>query len=216
MSLQQTSIPILLQECSSQIRAFEQKNNTANDSPSCGEIVRRAATGPDMEALGVLLYEVTRPLVERLCPSDLRNHKDDFVQEVLVRLLRKFRHPDSPFTAQGFPAYRIYLNFTVQKAATSLRQPETPSLDHLMEQGIEPAKVEQESDLERNEAAFQILRRITNPTGREIIRRLYIENETYDEILEALKATDSNLKKKQVYKLAENAMKQLKGAFGVK
>lgn len=215
MSLQQASISALLQDCSSQIRAFERRNDIKDDSPSCGEIVRRAATGKDAESLGILLYEVTKPLIERICPKDLWPHKDDLIQEVLLRLLRKFRHPASPFNAQGFPAYRIYLNFTVRKAATSLRQPAAPSLDALMEQGVELGKVEQESQLERNEAAQQILRRITHPIGREIIRRLYVENENYDEILVALQATDPNFKKKQIYKLAENAMKQLKGAFGV-
>jgi len=221
MSLQQTPIKILLCECSSQIKHFHFTHDTKSDSASCGEIIHRAAAG-NSEALGVLLYDVTKPLVEQRCPPDLQAQSDDLIQEVLLRLLKKFHHPTSPFIAQGFPAYRHYLNLTIKKSISLLRQPDIHiPLEGAIDQSamainqLTMADKEIAQVIEDQETAGEILRRITNPTGREIIRRRYINNESYDDILVALQLVNPKLNKKKIYKLAENSLKQLKKSFGV-
>ena len=214
MSLQQISIKNLLCTCISQVENFQNTYDTTGDSSSCDEIVRRAAAG-NLEAVAALLYDITKPLIEKRCPPDLKNQRDDLVQDVLMRMLYRLRHPDLPFVAQGFPAYRHYLNLTISKSISLLRPSnDSSSLEDLIEQEME-ATVEQDSMIELQETVNGILSRITNPVGREIIRRQYVDNESYDEILVALQLIDPTMNKKKIYKLAENSLKQLKKSFGV-
>ena len=113
----------LLQDCQEQMAQYKRKQ--VRESPSCAEIVRRAAA-QDGAALRVLLA-LSDPIVRSRCPRALRGVADDVVQEVHLRLVRKFHSTQNPYQATTFAAYHAYLNLTVRSVVLNLLEREPPA-----------------------------------------------------------------------------------------
>jgi len=96
-----------------------QSNDDANH-PSCTEIIYRASQG-DQEAL-VALLEISKPIVERSCPPNMRGMKEDIIQEVNLRLIHKFRNQASPYKPSTFAAYHLYLKLTTRAVILDIQR----------------------------------------------------------------------------------------------
>lgn len=210
-TLNNALLSLLVDQCKSQIREFKDGKSTT-DSPSCGEIVRRAANG-DSEALGVLLNEISKPIIISHCPSQLRPEIDDLVQQVHERLVRKFRNRHSPFRAYNFQAYHGYLNATIQSVATNWRRKK--KFTFFADQGSQDQEVDSKTpsiidEIARKETFQKLLALLTDPLEQEVLRRRIAFGETPDEIIESLTMQGIVVAKDDVYRLAENALRRLR------
>ncbi|NTW03339.1 MAG: hypothetical protein HGA19_19040 [Oscillochloris sp.] len=79
------SLAELHRHCDAQLALFQRSHNSGQDSSSCEEILRRAASG-DGNAF-VLLWEITIPLIHPNCPPQCRDTLDDLQQEVAIRVI---------------------------------------------------------------------------------------------------------------------------------
>jgi RNA polymerase sigma factor (sigma-70 family) len=200
------SLSDLDQLCQQAVDEYRRSRNNKTDSSSCVEILRRAARGEN-EAIGVILL-ISRPLIEKKCPHDLRQHCDDIVQNVNIRFIKKFRNQKNPFQVTTFPRYRVYLNTTVANVIYNVREkhPYTESLDQLTEvQGFEPVQPDNSQEIENLMLFEQLLALLHDPLEREIIRRRYGIGEKSADIAVAL-----GLDLKKVYRIAERAVRRLK------
>lgn len=210
----QAALTQLFAECQAQIRTYRQGKQTS-DSVSCAEIVRRAAQGE--RAALVLLLQISDPLVRQKCPRNLRAVADDIVQEVNIRLVRKFCSPVSPYRPSAFPAYHAYLNLTAISVISNwIRDagPQPLSLEQLYtDQGLEPVaahSIEEQTKVEERDRLQRLLALLSDPLVREAFYRRYLLEESPDEITSNLQPIKPGLTKKEVYRLLERAMKYLK------
>jgi RNA polymerase sigma factor (sigma-70 family) len=202
------TLPELKQECQTQIKAYA--GNPTQESVSCAEIVRRAAQG-DQVALGVLL-ELASPLIRQKCPRSLWTLEEDIVQEVCLRLVRKFGSRTQPYLPTTFAAFRLYLNLTLRSVIVNLQQrdQELASLDHLQERGDElAASVSPIVETEQRLLLRSLLELLPDPLEREALHRRYILQETPEEIVEALRVLAPAMAKEQIYRLVERGLRRL-------
>jgi len=205
----------LLQGCQEQIKRYK-KQSSSQDSEHCAQIVRRAAHGDD-EALGVMLYEISYPIVEKKCPRDLRRQLEDLKQEVALRLIRKFRHPkpEKRYRPSTFAAYHLYLNLTIRSAASRMRKPQPDSLERLHELlGFEPTDESALDHVDQVLLSQQVLQSLSNhPLQRAALYRRHVLGESVAEIAQALRTVQPEMTKKKVYKLIELALRKLRAGF---
>lgn len=205
----------LLQGCQEQIKRYKEQSSR-QDSEHCAEIVRRAAHGDD-EALGVMLYEISYPIVEKKCPWNLRRQLEDLKQEVALRLIRKFRHsePQKRYRPSTFAAYHLYLNLTIRSAASQMRKPQPESLDALRDiLGFEPTDESALDHVDQVLLTQQVLQTLSNhPLQRAALYRRHVLGESVAEIAQALRVVQPDITKKKVYKLIELGLRKLRASF---
>ena len=204
--LSQTSLSELHLLCQKAVDEYSRSRNNKTDSSSCVEILRRAARGEN-EAIGVILL-ISRPFIEKKCPPDLRAHSEDIIQNVNLRLFKKFRNQKNPFQVTTFPRYRVYLNAVIANVIYNIREnnPAIVSLDQLAEAiGVEPEQPDRSQEIENLMLFQQLLELLDDPLEREIIRRRYGKGEKSANIAEALE-----LDLKKVYRIADRAIRRLK------
>jgi RNA polymerase sigma factor (sigma-70 family) len=212
---EKSALSVLIDECKDQIQQYK-RGALSGDSPSCAEIVRRAAYG-EQEALTALL-EISRPMVEGKCPRNLREMKEDIIQEVNLRLIRKFRNQASSYRHSTFAAYHVYVNMTTKSVILNMQRGEiTPaSLDQLQEkQPSELTKAQLTKSLpvdrvELREILEKILNQLSDPLEREAIYRRLALEESPEEIAEALQEKSPGIAKEEIYRLVERALRRLK------
>ena len=200
------SLSDLHQRCQQAVDEYKRSRNSKTDSSSCVEILRRAARGEN-EAIGVILL-ISRPFIEKKCPPQLKPHCEDIVQNVNIRLIKKFRNQKNPFQVTTFPRYRVYLNTTIANVIYNVREnnPVTISLDLLTEvQGFEPEQPDRSQEIENLMLFQQLLDLLDDPLEREIIRRRYGIGEKSAAI-----AKELGVELKKVYRIAERAIRHLK------
>ncbi|MEM7535058.1 MAG: sigma-70 family RNA polymerase sigma factor [Chloroflexota bacterium] len=196
-------------ECQKQISTYH-KTQT-EESQSCLEIVRRAATG-DIDAL-TILCEMNQQFVYPRCPSELYDQREDILQEVNIRLTRRFQNQQKRFTTSSFGEYRSYINTILDSV---LRNPPfikvvPDSLDAILEQvGSEPSIPDNTQEFLRYELADAILAILTDRMEREAFRRRMILEQSYEEIVEELRPLDPDMTKQKVYRLVERALRRIK------
>ncbi len=209
--LSQDALLLLERECQQAIEEYDRTRNPKTDSSSSVEILRHAARG-EKEPIGVILA-LSRSLIERKCPPDLRAHVEDITQNVTLRLIKKFYNQKSPFHVTTFPKYRVYVKTTTANVIIDFRNrsPDEKSLDKLREE--EKFEPQQEDDTKRVETLMlfnRCLDLLTDPLEREVIRRRYGLGQKPLEIVQALRSTWPELDTKKVYRFAENAIRRLK------
>lgn len=216
MHFGKSPLPTLREECQAQHRRCQQFSALSMcECLSCVEIIRLAAAG-DREALAIL-FEITMPIVTRLCPPALGPQQDDIVQEVNLRLLRKFRNTASPFLPSTFLAYCKYVTQTTNHIIYNLstRDKAHLSLDeHEAKGGYPPtapsATAASAATVESGLLLQTLLTYLDNPLEREVFRRRYYLDETPEEIVAALQPIAPEMTKQSVYRLIEFAIRRLK------
>lgn len=209
-AFEKSPLSILIDECKSQIIAYKRNDNNG-DSPSCAEIVRRAAHG-DQEALAILL-EISKPIIEQKCPHKLGEMIEDVVQEVNLRLIRKFQSRDNPYKPAKFAQFHTYLNLTISSVILNLFRKmrhearfEQPYDEFITDNHV----VSLTTEMERREFFQMLLHQLPDPLEAEAFRRRYALGETIEEIVEALKAITPDITKDRVRKLLEYALRRLR------
>ncbi len=194
----------LQQRCEAELAAFRRARDCCQNSQSCEEILRRAAQQD--EAAFERLWQLSIPLVRQFCPAQCRDNLDDLQQEVGINLLRKFRHPTSPFQARSFAAYRKYLRTTVYNTCQKLRQsPPTVPLETLYD---EPSK----NDINivwRYTFYERCLALLPDELHREAFQRRFVLQEDIETIAAALRDRDSTVTIDTVYRLIEGSIRLL-------
>ncbi len=199
------SLDALRAECQAQVRRFQQHQD--RDSSSCDEILRRAASG-DPAALTTLL-ELSLPFIRQHCPAALRDHVDDVQQLVAERLIRKFRHPESPYQASTFAAYRSYLNLTIHSVSITWLERDHPadSLERLASaRGFAPAHATMESMTLRIARLKRCLELLPEDLYREVFRRRIVWGDGVAKVVAALQATHPTLTTQDVYRVTERSI----------
>lgn len=207
-TLQNTPLSTLIDQCQEQMVQYKQRN--LGESLSCTEIVKRAAE-QDAAALGALLH-LSETIVRARCPKAVRGLVDDVVQEVNLRLVRKFRSVEHPYQPTHFAAYHAYLNLTLRSVVLNLleRDQTTLSLDQIEEtSGAGPALASPAGMVEKGLLLQTLLNYLPNPLEREALYRRYVLQETPDEVAVALQPLDPTLTKQQVYRLIERGLRRL-------
>ena len=200
----------LVIEGNQQIMRFRTEATSGEEGASCVEIVRRAATG-DEDAL-VALLQISEPFVRRKCPPQLLTEIDDVIQDVSLRLVRKFRNAQSPYQTTTFAAYITYLNLTIRSVTINMiRRDKNPdSLEQFYsERGFEPSVKAATSEVERRMLLQELLLLLPDPLEREALHRRYTLQETPGEIAETLQAKAPGITKVQVYRLVERGLRRL-------
>ncbi|NCC31628.1 MAG: sigma-70 family RNA polymerase sigma factor [Chloroflexia bacterium] len=204
-SLGSLSLDDLQSRCEAQLAAFQQSRDSRQDSRSCEEILRRAANG-DEDAFA-RLWLISIPLVRKLCPIQCRDDLDDLLQEVAINLLRKFRHPTSPYQARSFAEYRVYVHTTV--VHTCLKMPRRAPTVDLEALRIEPSQGEATDVVLRYAFYDRCLELLPDELYREAFRRRFVLDEDPATIAEALRDRDASLTIKDIYRLIERCIKLL-------
>lgn len=200
------SLSDLHQLCQQAVDEYKRSRDSKTDSSSCVEILRRAARG-EKEAIDVILL-ISRPFIEKKCPPQLKFHCEDIIQNVNLRLFKKFRNQKSPFQVTTFPKYRVYLNTTIANVIYNVREnnPAITSLDQLTEeQGFEPEQADRSQEIENLMLFQELLELLEDPLERQIIRRRYYYGQKSAAI-----AKELELDLKKVYRIAERAIRRLK------
>src|SRR5690349_10455350 len=135
--LTERTLELLLQECQEQIEEYSRDQKPENDTSSCDEILRRASEQDVAHTDDVLtadaqlkdeftyvqlkdelafsqLLEVSRSLIQKNCPKDLREMIEEVQAKIWIKLIRKFHNPGSPYKADGFVRYRSYLKVVMK------------------------------------------------------------------------------------------------------
>lgn len=201
----------LVDQCKLQIQDFKE-GKSSTDSSSCAEIVRHAASG-NSEALGLLLNEISKPIIMSRCPQGLRGEIDEFVQQVNERLIRKFLSTNSPFRALSFQAYHSYLNATIQSVISNWARQKRPV--SLLDGGhknqkTEPATSPTTNKVEREEIFEKLLALLPDPLEQEVLMRRIALDESPNEIVESLKLVGKSVTKQEVFRLTEKALRHLR------
>ncbi|MBP1468064.1 sigma-70 family RNA polymerase sigma factor [Candidatus Chloroploca sp. M-50] len=195
----------LYSRCEAQLAAFQQSRDSRQDSRSCEEILRRAANR-DEDAFA-WLWRISIPLVRKLCPVQCRGDLDDLQQEVAINLLRKFRHPTSPYQARSFAEYRVYLHTTVFH--TCLKMPRISPAIALESLRFEPSQGEETDAVMRHAFYERCLVLLPDELHREAFRRRFVLHEDPATIAAALRDRDASLTIKDAYRLIERCIKLL-------
>ncbi len=194
----------LQQRCEAELAAFRRARDCCQDSQSCEEILRRAAQRD--EAAFERLWQLSIPLVRKFCPAQCRDNLDDLQQEVGINLLRKFRHPTSPFQTRSFAAYRKYLHTTVYNTCQKLRQP--PPTIALETVRYEPSQSEPNTVM-RYAFYERCLVLLPDELHREAFQRRFVLREDIETIAAALRDRNSTVTTAMVYRLIERCIKLL-------
>ncbi|WP_129670882.1 RNA polymerase sigma factor [Candidatus Chloroploca sp. Khr17] len=192
--------------CEAQLAAFQQSRDNRQDSRSCEEILRRAANRD--QAAFARLWLISIPLVRKLCPVQCRPDLDDLQQEVAINLLRKFRHPTSPYQARSFAEYRVYVHTTV--VHTCLKMPRRAPTVDLEALRVQPSQGEATDAVMRYAFYDRCLELLPDELHREVFRRRFVLDEDPATITAALRDRDASLTIKAVYRLIERCIKLLR------
>ncbi len=196
-----------LQDCCEDELAHYRRNPSRQESVCCLEIVRRAAANQDDAAFAALLH-ISRPVIQKRCPTDLRDIHDELEQEVATRLFRKFYRAEQPFQVTTFAAYLVYLQLTCFSAVHEVRahQAQHHSLDNLRTStGFEPAAPLPTDEVERRMLLERWLELLPDQKRREVFHRRFALGETPAAIAQAL-----GIAKKDVFRLVEQTIRLLK------
>lgn len=205
------SLSQLRQECQAQLDRFRRTHNRDVASRSCDEILRRAAAG-DAAAFDVL-WEISIPLVRSHCPPELLFAIDDVQQLVAERLIRKFRSRTSPYRAEGFAAYRTYLNLTLKSVCLNMQQrdPACESLNRLHTtrrlEAVEPSTIRR---VERLLMLQRCMALLPDDLHREVFRLRIVLQEEVETIVAELQPLAPGLTLREVYRLAERNIRLLR------
>jgi DNA-directed RNA polymerase specialized sigma24 family protein len=202
--LDSLSLDDLQRRCEAQLAAFHQSRDRSLASPSCEEILRRAAQR-DADAFA-RLWQVSAPLARKLCPAQCRAEADDLLQEVAISLLRKFRHATSPYQSRSFAEYRNYLKLTVAHAC--FKQPRLPPTLTLDALAVAPSQPPADTVM-RHAFYERCLTLLPDELHREAFYRRFVRGEDPDAIAAALRDRDPTMTTKNVYRLIENCIKRL-------
>lgn len=205
----QKPLHLLCDECLDQLARFRQL--LTSPSPSCEEILRRAAAG-NVAALETLLT-ISVPLLAKNWRYR-RYHADDedLVQMALIRITGKFRNAESPYQARSFAEYRSYINMVMQSVVSNAaRQHDSAdSLDMLKDKHrVEPSQPGTERQIELRLMLERCEELLRTSLEREIFRRRIVFRDSVEEIVEALQHQYPDIKTKDVYRLAERAIRYL-------
>lgn len=213
-----TELSLLLLECQAQIKNY--KKGIRGDSLSCLEIVRRSAKG-DRDALASLLtfsLPIIREHINKKY-AKLRPLIDDVIQEVNLRLIRKFRNPDSPFHPSTFAEFHVYVDMTVKSVALNMlrsNEQEVVSFDVMAEEVGSTFRTQNDESahpltlMMQEETWTKLFSLLDNPLEREVLQRRIRFNEAPDEIATALRLLQPGLTKQDIYRLHERALRRLK------
>lgn len=208
-------LSLLLEECQLQMAAYK-RGAQHNNSASCAEIVRRAAQGDD-DALATLLHNISRAIIEHSCRKEFRTHSwdvmDDLVQDVNLRLVRRFHNRQNPFQAASFAEYHNYLNLTIKSAILSLRKRQEPalSLEEIRgKHGIGSSAPATNPGAEGRARLHELLEDLLPPIELEVLYRRIIDRETPEQIAEVLRIIDPDMTKEKVYRMMERTLRKLK------
>lgn len=211
------SLEELSRLCNEALDQYRHTSASDTDSDSCAEIVRRAAHA-EKEALRYLL-KLSDPLIRNLVqykwPESLRqaHSVDDVVQEVSLRLVRKFYNRASPFQASTFPEYRNFLTLTVRSVALNIitREAEVDSLEALQESSeVEDHRPPIISEMEAQELVQHCLSMLPDPMERAVIYHRLILNDDVDHIREMLALIEPDITKNKIYRLVEKGIRHLR------
>ena len=214
-------LSILLKKCQEQIRLVQENKAEENQQDICIEIVRRAAKC-DQEALGILMNDISRPMIDSRCPLFPDFDREDFIQNVMVQMLAKFYDPKSPFVAKTFPAYRVYLYTTIKSILFRMNKVEQRyhpgDFDEIQESSPAKFMVEQEDKLgqeeeqkERESLAQYCLDSLRDkPEELAVVYHRFILGENIKEVVTALQSTFPGLTVRDVYKHLASAMRRMK------
>lgn len=215
-----TTLHRLLKECQEQLRTYVQRVNNQNianqhhnsdDSTSCTEIVTHASRGNNT-AFDMLLQVIT-PLIRQKIGHSPQVDVDDSVQNVSLRLLRRFRNHENPYQTTTFAAFRTYLNLTIRSVViNTVEREKLPniSVDQLQsDHGIEPAEPSAANAVETTILLDDLLALLSDPLERDALRRRYIYQETPAEIAQVLQQTDPSITKQDVYRYVERGLRRL-------
>ena len=199
----------LLDRCRDEMARYRQSQGRIRQSESCLEIVRRAAAG-DGAALSDLLL-LSGDIASEKCPRALYPRRQDVQQEVVLRILRKFRNEQSPYRPSTFAAYLRYLSLTIRSVVYNMqtREPQLESLDRLWEEtGFEPRQ-DPRQEWDRRLLVQSLLDSLTNPLEQEVLYRRYRLGQSPPEIVAELRPAVPDITVQQVYRLAERAIRRL-------
>ncbi|MCE7980825.1 MAG: sigma-70 family RNA polymerase sigma factor [Caldilinea sp. CFX5] len=187
----------LLGECQEKMAAY--RSGLVVDSASCAEIVRRAVVEQNMEARGILLERISKPIIMRRCQRkypELLGEIEDIVQEINLRLLQKFNNRSAPFRVSTFAEYCSYVNITLHHFVLNLKrqQQRVPLIVSFPDENEQykyqaPAGLTIPSpanEIERRLLWQQILSKLPNPQVREVLERYYGLGESTAEIAEIM------------------------------
>jgi hypothetical protein len=221
-------------DCQEQLRVFDRTRNLETNTSSCDDILR-LASGHDALAIGKLA-EISLPLIERNCPRDLRDKKEDLQNLVVIRLIYRFGDKSNPYHPSGFAAYRVFLNLIVRSVVWHIRRDDTQSnesLDKLWEdtnfEPEQPSNSEQiENRLRLDRCHELLLERCRNSPDNydkcqldaEVFKLRFISDHNSQETTEVLRSRrwmiwdrDQNIHRlitvKDVYKSTERAIHYL-------
>jgi hypothetical protein len=157
----------LLIECQEQIQRYR-KQKLQGDSISCTEIVHRATRG-DNEALRLLLFDISTPLIAQSVARDLR---EEVIAEARFRLLRRFRNQKRLLHFPNFATYQGYLKTTAGNIQRELAKAALPVIP-MDDLGEESQQGYSEQEIIRRVLLTQQLRRILTSLEYELIVRRY-------------------------------------------
>ena len=200
--------------CQQQIAHFIRHQE--GDSAHCLEIVCRAAEG-DHHALGLLLEEITGPIVAKKHGGNHPFTKEDLQQAVFERLIKKFYHETSPYKPSTFAAYHSYVNLTIRSVINNwYRQNPTAATSEQFNDAIQTIHAirdcQPERELqkrERQHIAMQVLDLISDDLAREAVLLRVCFDESYENILMTLKRREPNLTIADLYRLVEKGKRQI-------
>ncbi len=205
------SLSQLRQECQAQLDQFRRTRDRDVASRSCDEILRRAVAG-DAAAFDAL-WDISIPLVRSHCPPELLVAIDDVQQLVAERLIRKFRSRTSPYRADGFAAYRTYLNLTVKSVCLNMQQrdPACESLNRLhATRRLEPVEPSTIRSVERLLVLQRCMALLPDDLHREVFRRRIVLQEDVSTIVTELQPLVPGLTTQDVYRLTERSIRLLR------
>ncbi len=154
------------------------------------------------------LLDITRPTIERHCPLALHAQREDFVQEVQMRLWKRITRNPHPLTISTFAEYLSYVHVTCQSVAVEFgkRNPTLASLDQLRaEQGFEPPDETFTEEVEKRMLLQRQLELLPNARMRSAFHRRFVLHQTPDDIAAAL-----GVPKQVVFRLIEQAIRHLR------
>ncbi len=187
-------------------------------SEHCLEIVRRAAQG-DADALTILLYEITYPIIAKTYRKEYKSAEaftlDDLQQAVCLRLINKFRSDRSPYRATTFAKYYSYVNTTTVHVAINWLTRGAHPNEITLSTGILrlPGGYQPEHEVqkkERQRLSLQLLDLVREPLTREVLRLRVGYGENVANILQTLRPRYPDLTPQKVHRLIDKGKRQIK------
>lgn len=195
-----TPITELVFECQQQLRKYR-RSQLVGDSSYCSELVRRAIAG-NSDAIGALLYTISKPMIESVVQQSLPTQTEDIAQDVYERLLKRLQNQQKPLYFSEFAQFRSFLNTVIRSAIIEAKAKKegwySPTPEPSLEQQAENAEI------------FERILNQLEPCERKVMEHYIGFLEPAREIYESLKTDCPNLTQKRVYELLRSAKRNLK------